>query len=153
MRGQTCSALIFFLLLSAQSRAETACVDLAQLAHSTVSITRYFDDAERDAHAHMAGIQGTGGFSPRPRLSHRTRRHCDGLSTQDWKPLDIKGGADSQLISARIQRWVEGGMEKLAVLELQAAFPGPECRNSRGAAWRGRSCRNARIPGSKSTRC
>ena len=45
-----------------------------------------------------------------------------GLSTQDWKPLDIKGGADSQLISARIQRWVEGGTEKLAVLELQAAI-------------------------------
>ena len=43
--------------------------------------------------------------------------------TEDWKPLDIKDGADSQLISARIQRWVGGGTEKLVVLELQAAFP------------------------------
>jgi hypothetical protein len=45
-----------------------------------------------------------------------------GLSTQDWKPIDIKGDGDSQLISARIKRWVEGGTEKLAVLELQAAI-------------------------------
>ena len=45
------------------------------------------------------------------------------LSNEDWKPLDIKGGADSKLISARIQRWVGGGTEKLVVLELQAAFP------------------------------
>ena len=45
-----------------------------------------------------------------------------GLSTQDWKPLDIKDGADSQLISARIRRWVGGGTEKLAVLELQTAI-------------------------------
>ncbi|MGA8420676.1 MAG: hypothetical protein WB691_13105 [Pseudolabrys sp.] len=46
-----------------------------------------------------------------------------GLSTEDWKPLDIKDGADSKLISARIQRWVDGDTEKLVVLELQTAFP------------------------------
>ena len=70
----------------------------------------------------MAGIRGTGSFQPPTTIV--TIEHVAtamGLSTQDWKPLDIKGGADSQLISARIHR-VEGGMEKLAVLELQAAI-------------------------------
>ena len=62
MRGRTCSVLMFFLLLSAQSRAETACVDLAQLAHSTVGITRNFDEAERNAQSGVVGIQGTAWF-------------------------------------------------------------------------------------------
>ena len=123
MRGRTCSGLIFLLLLSAQARAETACVDFALLKQSTVSITRYFDDAERVAHAHLAGIRGTGWFqSPTTIVTIEHVAIAMGLSTQDWKPLDIKGGADSQLISARIQRWVEGGTEKLAVLELQTAI-------------------------------
>jgi hypothetical protein len=46
-----------------------------------------------------------------------------GLSTEDWKPIDIKDGADSKVISARIRRWIGGGTEKLVALELQAAFP------------------------------
>ena len=123
MRGRTCSGLIFLLLLSAHARAETACVDFALLKQSTVSITRYFDDAERAVHAHLAGIRGTGWFqSPTTIVTIEHVATAMGLSTQDWKPLDIKGGADSQLISARIQRWVDGGTEKLAVLELQAAI-------------------------------
>ena len=124
MRGRTCSALIFFLLLSAQSRAETACVDLAQLAHSTVGITRYFDEAERNAQSDVVGIHGTAWFqSPTNIVTVGHVVAAMGLSTQDWKPLDIKDGADSKVISARIQRWVGGGTEKLVVLELQAAFP------------------------------
>ena len=123
MRGRTCSGLIFLLLLSAQARAETACVDFALLKYSTVSITRYFDDAERAAHAHLAGIRGTGWFqSPTTIVTIEHVATAMGLSIQDWKPLDIKGGADSQFISARIQRWVGGGTEKLAVLELQTAI-------------------------------
>ena len=124
MRGHTCSALILFLLLSAQSRAETACVDLAQLAHSTVGITRYFDEAERNAQSDVVGIHGTAWFQTATNVV--TVGHvvtAMGLSTEDWKPLDIKDGADSKVISARIQRWVGGGTEKLVVLELQAAFP------------------------------
>jgi Trypsin-like peptidase domain len=124
MRGRTCYALIFLLLLSAQSRAETACVDFALLTHSTVSITRYFDDAERTAHANLAGIQGTAWFqSPTIIVTVGHVATAMGLSTEDWKLLDIKDAADSKLISARIRRWVEGGAEKLAVVELQAAFP------------------------------
>jgi hypothetical protein len=62
MRGQISFALIFFLLLCVHSRAQTACVDAAQLAHSTIGITRYFDDVERTAQSNLAGIQGTGWF-------------------------------------------------------------------------------------------
>ena len=124
MRGQTCAALIFFLLLSAQSRAEMACVDIAQLAHSTVGITRYFDEAERNAQSDVVGIRGTGWFrSPTNIVTVGHVATAMGLASHDWKPLDIKDGADSKLISARIQRWVGGGTEKLVVLELQAAFP------------------------------
>ena len=125
MRGRTCYALmIFSLLFSAQSRAETACVDFALLTHSTVSITRYFDDSERTAHSDLAGIRGTGWFqSPTNIVTVGHVATAMGLSTQDWKPLDIKDGTDGKLISARIQRWVGGGTEKLVVLELQAAFP------------------------------
>jgi Trypsin-like peptidase domain len=124
MRGRTCFALIFLLLLSAQSRAETACVDLAQLAHSTVGITRYFDEAERNAQSDVVGIHGTAWFqSPTNIVTVGHVATAMGLSSQDWKPLDIKEGADSKLISARIQRWIGGGTEKLVVLELQAAFP------------------------------
>jgi hypothetical protein len=124
MRGRTCSALIFFLLLSAQSRAETACVDFGQLAHSTVGITRYFDEAERNAQSDVVGIHGTAWFqSPTTIVTVGHVATAMGLSTEDWKPLDIKDGADSKLIFARIQRWISGGTEKLVVLELQAAFP------------------------------
>ena len=155
MRGRTCSGLIFLLLLSAQSRAETACVDFALLKHSTVSITRYFDDAERAAHADLAGIRGTGWFqSPTTIVTIEHVATAMGLSTQDWKPLDIKGGADSQLISARIQRWVEGGHGKIGRARIASGhFRRPERRNSDGAACSGRSCRNARLPRSKPTLC
>ena len=127
MRGRTCSALILLLLLSAQSRAETACVDFALLKHSTVSITRYFDDAERAAHADLAGIRGTGWFqSPTTIVTIEHVATAMGLSTQDWKPLDIKGGADSQLISALIQRWVEGGRKNWPCSNCKRPFPPPE---------------------------
>ena len=124
MRGRTCSVLMFLLLLSAQSRAETACVDFALLTHSAVSITRYFDDAERAANTDLGGIQGTGWFqSPTNIVTVGHVATAMGLSTQEWKSLDIKDGADSKLISARIQRWVGGDTEKLVVLELQTPFP------------------------------
>ena len=72
----------------------------------------------------MVGIHGTAWFQSATNVV--TVGHVAtamGLSTEDWKPLDIKDGADSKLISARIQRWVDGDTEKLVVLELQTAFP------------------------------
>ena len=122
MRGRTCSVLIFLLLLSAQSRAETACVDLAQLAHSTVGITRYFDEAERNAQPDLVGIHGTAWFQS-PTIIVTAAHVASGmkLSTQEWKSLKLEDGADSQSISVRIRRLAGGHAEKLAVLELQTA--------------------------------
>jgi hypothetical protein len=120
MRGQTCYVLIFFLFLAVQSRAETACVDPAILAPSTVSITRYFDDAERTANSGLAGIQGTGWFqSPSTIVTVEHVAVAMGLSTQEWKSLKV---GENQSISVRIHRWVDGRIEKLAVLKLQTAF-------------------------------
>ncbi|MGA8997647.1 MAG: hypothetical protein WB463_07175, partial [Pseudolabrys sp.] len=113
MRGQTCSALICLLLLSAQSRAETACVDLAQLAHSTVGITRYFDEAERNAQPDLVGIHGTAWFQS-PTIIVTVAHVASGmkLSAQEWKSLKLEDGADSQWISVRIGRLAGGHAEK-----------------------------------------
>ena len=94
MRGQACCGLIYFLLLSAQSRAETACVDLAQLAHSTVSITRYFEEAERDPLSDVVAARGTAWFQ-----------------------------SPTSIVTAAVQRVAGSYAEKLAVLELQTAVP------------------------------
>ena len=124
MRGQSCYAMIFLLLLSAQSRAETACVDSALLAHSSVSITRYFDNAERTTRQFLVGIAGTGWFqSPTTIVTVEHVAIAMGLSTQDWKPVNFTFGADTQSSSARIQRIAGRRAEKLAVLELQTAIP------------------------------
>jgi Trypsin-like peptidase domain len=114
--------LILTLFASVQSRADTTCIDSALLAHSTVGITRYFDDAERAAQPDLLGIQGTGWF--RSPTSLVTVEHVVaemGLSTEDWKILTIQDGADSHSISVRLQRVAGAGPEKLAVLELQTA--------------------------------
>ena len=154
MRARICFVLIL-LSLSAQSSAETACVDLAQLAHSTVGVTRYFDEAERNVPSDVIGIQGTAWFqSPTNIVTVGHLASAMGLSTEDWKPLDIKDGADSKIISARIRRWIGDGTEKLVALELQAAFPAARsvCRSD-GTPFTGRSSRNSRLPRSKPTLC
>lgn len=122
MRGRICSVLMFLLLLSAQSRAETGCVDLSKLAHSTVGITRYFDEAERNAQPDLVGIHGTAWFQS-PTIIVTAAHVASGmkLSTQEWKSLNLEDGADSQSISVRIRRLAGAHAEKLAVLELQTA--------------------------------
>jgi Trypsin-like peptidase domain len=122
MRGRTCPALIFLLLLSGQSHADTACVEPAQLAHSTVGITRYFDEAERNAQSSVVGIHGTAWFQS-PTMIVTAAHVVSGmkLSTEEWKSLKIEDGADSQSVSVRIRRLAGGHAEKLAVLELQTA--------------------------------
>jgi hypothetical protein len=123
MRRQACYALIFALLASVHSRAETTCIDSSLLAHSTVGITRYFEGAERNAQSDLVGIQGTAWFqSPTTIVTIEHVVAAMGLSTEAWKILTIQDDADSQLIFARIQRLAGGGSEKLAVLELQSAF-------------------------------
>ena len=90
MRGRACSLLIFFLLLSAQSGADTARIDFAQLARSTVGITRYFDEAERNAQSDLVGIHGTTWFqSPTTIVTAAHVASGMKLSTQEWKSLKL----------------------------------------------------------------
>ena len=120
MQGRGRYALIFLLFSFVRAGAEP-CIQSALLTPSTVSITRYFDEAER---ADLAGIQGTGWFmSPTTLVTVEHVTAAMGLSTENWRLLKIQGVADSQAIFARIQRLAGDGAEKLAVLELQTAVP------------------------------
>jgi Trypsin-like peptidase domain len=114
--------LVFFVLFANARVVQAACVDPSQLAHLTVSITRYFDDAERDARRNLVGVRGTGWFlSPTMIVTAEHVTAGMNLSTQDWKPLEIVDGDTSQLIAARILRLAGARAEKLAVIELQRA--------------------------------
>jgi len=122
MRGRIGYALFFFLTFCGYPHAETTCVESTQLAHSTVSITRYFDDNER-TEANVVGIQGTGWFqSPTTIVTVEHVVAAMGLSTTVWKSLNIQDGANSLFIPMRIQRLAGSRTEKLVVLELQTAF-------------------------------
>jgi hypothetical protein len=110
------------LLLSNTQPLPAACIDSAQLAHSTVSIMRYFDDAEREARPDLIGVRGTGWFlSPTTIVTAEHVTAGMKLSTEAWKALEIKDGDSSQLIAARVQRLAGVQAEKLAVIELQRA--------------------------------
>ena len=124
MYARTGCALIFVLLWSATSRAETTCVDPTSLAHSTVSITRFFEDAERNPQSDVVGVRGTAWFqSPTTVVTAAHVAVGMKLSTQEWKSLRVEDGAQSWSNSARIQRVAGSHIEKLAVLELQTAVP------------------------------
>jgi len=126
MHGRICSALVALLSLSVPSRAETPCLDPAALAHSTVAITRYFDDAERaTARIGVIGAQGTAWFlSPTTIVTVAHVAEGMKLSTQVWKSIELQDGDDIRTIQARIQRLTGQLQEKLAVLELQQPVAG-----------------------------
>lgn len=125
MRGRS-SLLLVVLCLAAGSRADAGCVDAASLTHSSVAITRYFDDAERAAaRPGVSGAQGTAWFlSPTTIVTVAHVAEGMKLSTQVWKPIDIQDGDDMRSIAVRIQRLAGTQQEKLAVLELQEPVAG-----------------------------
>src|SRR5215469_8225323 len=95
MHGRLCSALFLLILACAPSRADTLCLDPARLAHSTVAITRYFDDAERAARPGVIGEQGTGWFlSPTRIVTVAHVAEAMKLSTQVWKTVEIQDGEE-----------------------------------------------------------
>src|SRR5690242_8856377 len=124
MRGR---ALLSILLLvtAFETRLEASCIEPARLAHSAVSITRYFDERERAAQPGLIGTSGTAWFlSPTTIV---TAEHVSAgmlLTTQDWKALDVGDGDHTRSIPARVARVVGLGPEKLAVLDLQSEIPG-----------------------------
>jgi hypothetical protein len=112
---------VCFLLFTTQS-AQTACIDPAQLAHSTVSIMRHFDDVERETRPDLIGIQGTGWFlSSTTLVSAEHVTAAMKLSMEEWKLLEIMDGDGSQFIAARIRRAAGAQTERLAIIELQRA--------------------------------
>ena len=122
MDAQTgCRLLALFIVLTV-TRATAACVDPAQLEHSTVSIMRHFDEAEHGTRPDLIGIRGTGWFlSPTTIVTAAHVAEAMKLSIQDWKPLEIADRDGSQFVAVRIQGLAGNLAEKLAVLELQRA--------------------------------
>jgi trypsin-like peptidase len=123
MQGRFFSIL---MLVMASARAEAGCIDPVTLAHSTVAITRYFDDQEqKNAPPGVLGVGGTGWFlSPTSMVTVGHVAAAMILSDQTWKQLDIRSGETERSISARIRLIAGSQAERIAVLELQAAFPG-----------------------------
>src|SRR5690349_12824050 len=124
MRGR---ALLSILLLvtAFETRLEASCIEPARLAHSAVSITRYFDERERAAQPGLIGTGGTAWFLSSTTIV--TAEHVSAgmmLTTQDWKALEIRDGDETRFTTARVARVMGLGAEKLAVLELQSEFPG-----------------------------
>jgi trypsin-like peptidase len=122
MHGRIGFRLFVLFVVVASTRVNAACVDPAQLAHSTVSIMRHFDDAERDVRPDLIGVRGTGWFlSPTTIVTAEHVTAGMKLSTRDWTQLEIVDGDGSQFVTARVQRLAGDKAEKLAVIELQHA--------------------------------
>jgi hypothetical protein len=110
------------ILVVASSRVEAGCIDPATLTHSTVSITRYFDDKEKEARPGVLGISGTGWFlSPNSMVTVEHVVAAMRLSDQNWKEIEIRKGENKQSIPARIRHLGGSYAEKIAVLELRTA--------------------------------
>ena len=122
MRGRNLAWILVVLSVSA-TRLEAACIEPAQLAHSAVSITRYFDEAERAAHPGVIGTSGTAWFLSPTTIVTAEHVSTGMMLTTEWKSLDISEGDDTRSMPARVARVTGRGGEKLAVLELQSEFP------------------------------
>ena len=109
----------------ASSGVEAGCIDPATLAHSTASITRYFDDNETGVPPGVVAIRGTGWFlSPTMMVTVEHVTAAMKLSDRTWKELEIRKREGRHAIAARIQRVAGAHAQKIAVLELQVAVPG-----------------------------
>lgn len=104
--------------------AVAACVDPATLAHTTVGITRHFAADEQQAAAGLIGIRGTGWFlSPTAMATAGHVAVAMKLSQQNWKQVEIRDGDNKRMIAVRARSLAGADVEKIAVLELQTAFP------------------------------
>jgi hypothetical protein len=116
------SGFFLFLTLSCW-QAAAGCIDPASLTHSTVSVTRYFDEEEKKANPGSVGIRGTAWFLSTTSLV--TADHVAAamaLSQHDWKQVEILDGETRQSLAVRRQSLAGSQAEKIAVLELSAPF-------------------------------
>jgi len=117
--------LSILVLLVTACGAEAECVDPAMLAHSTMSITRYFEADEKATRPGVLGISGTGWFvSPTLIVTAAHVATAMNLSDQDWQRLEIAQDENLQQINVRIRRMAGSHREGVALLELQTPFPG-----------------------------
>jgi hypothetical protein len=120
MRFRTLAAGI---LLLASSDVQAACIDAASSAHSALSITRRFDDQERQAQPDVLGIRGTAWFlSPTTMVTVEHVAAAMKLSDRDWKQVEIGEGENLQLVGARLRRLAGRQAGRLAVIELERAL-------------------------------
>jgi hypothetical protein len=120
------SLFAILILVLASARVEAGCINPIALAHSTVGITRNFDDNEKkNAPPGVLGIGATGWFlSPTLMVTVGHAAAAMLLSDQTWKRLEIRSGEIERSIPARIRQIAGSQAETIAVLELQTAFPG-----------------------------
>ena len=115
------------VLLFAGSPAAATCVDASTLAHSTVSITRYFAGDDSKADTDLLGIRGTAWFlSSTSMVTVEHVATAMELSDRNWKQVEILEGENKQTIDVRILRLAGSHSEKIAVLELRTAFSGAQ---------------------------
>jgi hypothetical protein len=118
-------SILLLVLFPPASRATGACVDREALAHAAVSIIRYFDGNDRRGDSGLLGIRGTAWFlSPTSMVTVEHVATAMELSAEIWKSLDIVDGESKQTIDVRILRVAGLHSEKIALLELRAAFSG-----------------------------
>ena len=116
--------LSILVLVGTSSGIEAACVDPSTLVRSTVSITREFDEHERKSEPGLLGVRGTGWFlSPRLIVTAAHVTEAMHLLAHDWKEIEIRERGTTTSLPARVLRLVGSNAEKMAVLELRAAFP------------------------------
>ena len=117
--------LLLLALLAMPAGAQASCIDPSTLVHSTVNITREFGADERKDAPAILGIRGTGWFlSPWLMVTAAHVAEAMRLSAQDWKEIELRERDKKEVIPARILRVAGPHAEKMAVIQLKAAFPG-----------------------------
>jgi hypothetical protein len=123
VRGHFRSLVLILVLSAPASRAGAGCVNPAAWAGSTASITRFFDAGEPQAEPDVVGIRGTGWLlSPTAMVTVGHVATAMNLSSNGWKPIEIREAESRRSIPARIAAFAGAGPENIAVLELQSAF-------------------------------
>ncbi|HEU5273274.1 MAG TPA: serine protease [Xanthobacteraceae bacterium] len=132
MRGPV--SLFVVLAILGASGAEASCVDPGTLTHATVSISRYFSEAERASEPDVIGVQGAGWFlSPSHIVTVGHVTEGMKLAPWDWTTIDIRDGEETRTVAARLARIAGSGTEKLAVIELQHPVPNARVLATRSA--------------------
>jgi hypothetical protein len=117
--------LLVLMLVGAASGGAASCVDPSEFVRSTVRIERAFDAQERGAEPDVLGIAGTAWFlSPRRIVTAAHVAEAMRLSTQDWKVIEIRERKRKASIAVRVHGIAGSQAERMAVLDLAAAFPG-----------------------------